>query len=219
MEISVDIQIQGRIILVLNKEDELMNVCDQTFKKYYRECLMYVESVNCLWADILLDYELRLIPKKNLNYGWCQWSGVKFIELNTYKLGFQDVAEIKDTILHEMAHAIHAEFSGSSDHSPEWRKYARAIGANPRATGKPCKAPKEYKYVIVAVDDGEIFGSFKRYLRKPRLNGWCIGEVIKGWYMTDHKELTKNRLKVIPWEEWTCFCDSYGIDYDTRNFL
>jgi predicted SprT family Zn-dependent metalloprotease len=37
-----------------------------------------------------------------------------------------------DTILHEIAHAIHFEETGDSDHSEGWKRVCVRIGANPK---------------------------------------------------------------------------------------
>lgn len=179
------------------------------YYRLYQDCLDRVLGLNPRWHKILASYEFRLTLTKSKYYGWCDWVS-RVIQLNTYKLDFQDEDEVIDTILHEMAHALHASYDGSSDHSPRWRYFAKAIGANPRATGKPCKAPKEYRFVWV-LWGGEIKKSYSAKFRKPR--NVPVGVRLPTMWWKGEKERTKGKLKLITWVEWVDFCDSYGLDY------
>ena len=60
-------------------------------------------------------------------YGLCQY-GPRLISLSHYFVELNDEAEIKDTILHEIAHALAGKAAG---HSWKWKQIARSIGAVP----------------------------------------------------------------------------------------
>ena len=47
--------------------------------------------------------------------------------------------ELRDTVLHEIAHAIAGISAG---HGPEWKSVARRIGATPKATARRTNAPE-----------------------------------------------------------------------------
>ena len=77
----------------------------------------------------------------------------KLTELN-------DVADVQDTILHEIAHAL---AGASNGHNEIWKRYARLIGAEPNRcySGKDIKTPKS-KWLLLCQEGCEI----KRH-RKP----------------------------------------------------
>ena len=57
-----------------------------------------------------------------------------------------------DTLLHEMAHAIHFLDEGGLDHGPRWRWWARRVGCEPRACRKgPVQRPREAGALITRV--------------------------------------------------------------------
>ena len=79
--------------------------------------------------------------------GRCHYT-TKVIALSSWYVKENNEAEIEDTILHEIAHAlawINDRFTG---HGKIWKDWARRIGANPKACSKSNLArPKNhYKY-------------------------------------------------------------------------
>lgn len=76
-----------------------------------------------------------------------------------------DLESLLDTILHEIAHLVtNQNYFNASAHGPQWRNYATALGANPRATQYV-----DHKYVIPSYlkDTVEPFyGKLK--LKKPK---------------------------------------------------
>ena len=184
------------------------------YYRLYHDCLDRVFEINPEWHTILASYDFILKLDKTKYYGWCDWA-IKQIQINQHKLDYQDEPEVIDTILHEMAHAIHAKYDGFSDHSPRWRHFAKSIGANPRATGKPCKAPKDYRFVWV-LWDGEIKKSYSAKTRKPR--NVPVNVRMPSMFWNGEKERTLGKLKLITWSEWVDFCDSYGLDYTDSLF-
>ena len=55
----------------------------------------------------------------------------KEIGLSTYHISNHSDADIRDTILHEIAHAIAGP---TAKHGTKWRAVARSVGARPRAS-------------------------------------------------------------------------------------
>jgi predicted SprT family Zn-dependent metalloprotease len=69
-------------------------------------------------------------------FGSCQ-HGTRTIALSRPLAEINEVAEVRDTILHEIAHALAGPGAG---HGPRWRKIARELGARPeRCTGADAK--------------------------------------------------------------------------------
>jgi len=64
--------------------------------------------------------------------------GKKRIDLSkTWFIDYSDEiedAELKDVILHEVAHALDYSRRGTSDHSRKWKRCAREVGADPSRT-------------------------------------------------------------------------------------
>jgi predicted SprT family Zn-dependent metalloprotease len=76
--------------------------------------------------------------KAKTTAGYCCWTR-KEITLSKHLVEFNNVVEINDTLLHEIAHAIDFIDRGTSDHSPRWVAIALAIGCN----GKRCYSKED----------------------------------------------------------------------------
>lgn len=76
-------------------------------------------------------------------------------------------AQISDTVLHEIAHALAWEQGRHAGHGPLWKAWCVALGATPRATAARCRefAPNPPKYRLQHRDTGEVF---REYARRPR---------------------------------------------------
>lgn len=59
--------------------------------------------------------------------GQCNYTK-RLITLSRYYVGMNDEREVRDTILHEIAHALTGPGHG---HGPKWKSTARKIGATP----------------------------------------------------------------------------------------
>jgi len=66
--------------------------------------------------------------------GMCRMS-TKDISLSVSHIENKNIDIIRDTILHEFAHAIAYELHSDTGHGAQWKKIARSIGAAPRAKG------------------------------------------------------------------------------------
>lgn len=87
-------------------------------------------------------------------YGLCK-NNIRLIVIDYrhVKTGTEEM--IKDTVLHEIAHALDKEYNGySSGHGRNWKRIAKRIGATPKATAKDTEDGlmnriKSSKYVII----------------------------------------------------------------------
>lgn len=99
--------------------------------------------------DLLGHWKFRWQNKK-VSLGTCSYQK-KEIRLSKWYVELNDEAEVRDTILHEIAHALSYERHGSKGigHGRLWKSICREIGATPRACskGKLNKPQNHYKYV------------------------------------------------------------------------
>ena len=98
---------------------------------------------------LLGNWKFRWQNKK-VSLGTCSYRK-KEIRLSKWYVELNDEAEVRDTILHEIAHALSYERHGSKGigHGRLWKSICREIGAIPRACskGKLNKPQNHYKYV------------------------------------------------------------------------
>jgi predicted SprT family Zn-dependent metalloprotease len=137
----------------------------------------------------------------------------KRIEISTPYLNVpgQNMAEMKDTVLHEIAHAIDVERRGTSDHSATWKHIARAVGADPTRTSDIVKSvPGRYKLTCPDPDcDLEVY-----MYRKPKVRKSCNrhGNTFDPTYeMEVHDTHTGERVHVEPRRRHTSLEDLIGF--------
>lgn len=93
--------------------------------------------------------------------GHCEWkivNGVltKTLRLSTHWTKVRDDADVRNTILHEIAHALAGLRAG---HGALWKHYAIQVGAKPvRCTSDPEGAKAVGKYAVVCLGEGETLG-------------------------------------------------------------
>lgn len=95
-----------------------------------------------------LGYTFRWTTKKSF-LGQCCYNSktiylsVPFVEINGIK-------EVRDTILHEIAHALASHYDDEENHGKIWKKWCRTVGAKPK---RACsKAKINYRYTIYCVE-------------------------------------------------------------------
>lgn len=91
-------------------------------------------------------------------YGVCSYR-TRTIQLSKFLTALQDYDSVKDTVLHELAHAL---AGGHAGHGPAWKAWCLKLGANPqRCTEMPAEQRKEVarlaKYQIVYVVDQQRY--------------------------------------------------------------
>lgn len=98
--------------------------------------------------------------------GYCRYS-TKTISMSRHFVNDMTEAEIREIILHEIAHALAGFKAG---HGPLWRATARTLGANPsRCYDGPVKSAAPAKWVGKC---GHCGHEVKMY-RKPRKDRSC----------------------------------------------
>ena len=80
--------------------------------------------------------------------GRCRKRGIdRVIELDVLYVRRHDEADVRDTILHEIAHALTPQ--NLKPHGPEWQRIAARIGAFPRKYGPASIAREHYQTPII----------------------------------------------------------------------
>jgi predicted SprT family Zn-dependent metalloprotease len=131
----------------------------------------------------------KLIRKWDLDFEWS-------FELNNAKKRFgvckcdkgiigiskplavrNDVEQVKDVILHEIAHALDWEERGDSDHSQHWKAWARKVGADPDRCYDPDEVVGvDYDYFHWCANCGHKYGRYRRNLKDELYTcGKCDG--------------------------------------------
>ena len=104
-------------------------------------------------------WTFKLSGTKNA-IGMCRHS-LKQIEFSKWFLN-SDPAEITDTLLHEIAHALVGKGHG---HNALWKAKAREVGADPYANKEDVVTTATYNYVMRCPSCGR---EWKRYRMKQR---------------------------------------------------
>jgi len=114
----------------------------------------------------LNDWRFILSSTKR-SVGRC-WYADKKIEYSTYYLHNSD-EEVKDTILHEIAHALAGNAAG---HNYMWKHYARLVGARPERCAPPeVTTSAKPNYVIRCESCGWETKRFR--MRRSNHGGMC----------------------------------------------
>lgn len=117
--------------------------------------------------DVLAGWRLFINPRLRAIMGKCSYH-TKTVHIAKWILGAVDEAEIMDTLLHEVAHAIVGHEAG---HGPKWKAQARKIGGRGNRLGKaPTKAipsrANGFKYGILCPNCGILEGH--GFYRRPK---------------------------------------------------
>jgi hypothetical protein len=124
-------------------------------------------------------------------FGVCK-HGPRVISMSEHLVKLNDRANVLDTVLHEIAHALAGPGAG---HGPLWKAKCREVGANPeRCYDSATVATPPAPWVGICEHCGPVAG---RHRRPKSLDGWkhkrCGGSIAfrqnrEGW--TKHKEAT-----------------------------
>jgi predicted SprT family Zn-dependent metalloprotease len=130
-------------------------------------------------------------------YGMCHYRK-REIQLSRVLTEVVSEAEVEDTILHEIAHAL----TPGCGHGRMWKMMARALGANPKSTRAFTEEEKQdmvvhYKWVMILKDEPDRI--IKGYHRKPNAS---MFESLPERYLRGRKAETKGRLMLVPVDEY-----------------
>lgn len=141
--------------------------------------LMYKHGLN----DWTFEFD-----RKKKGFGWCS-KNTKTICLSANLVKLNDEAQVTDTILHEIAHALDWIRNKQWGHGPTWKKICVEIGARPEQyfTEKTTVMDKP-KYIMKNVVTGQIVAKYYRFPSKVYQNQATYAEKNKPW--------TKGQLKL-----------------------
>lgn len=78
----------------------------------------------------LIEWELRISNQKR-HLGSCR-PRRKLISISKHFMETNSFNIMKDTLLHEIAHALHFLETGETNHGNGWKKYALKVGCEPK---------------------------------------------------------------------------------------
>ena len=170
---------------------------------WWKECSEKVKESFPHYIKYLAVYKLSFNQKKR-SFGTCYYGSITKIELSEVLCKNMTELEVKDTILHEMAHGIDAGLRGYSNHDKEWKKIAVQLGATPRSYSKVARGI-EYRYVCVLEkmnkDCVMQYGFNKKNART------MFNKKLDGLYIKGKKATTINKLKMLHWDDWVYYCE------------
>ncbi len=97
--------------------------------EYIKETKYRLERQYPFLSDWTVDFDHA---KKRA--GLCKMSS-KTISISNYHIENNSLSTVKDTVLHEFAHAIAFEIYGETAHGRDWKKVAETLGAQTKARG------------------------------------------------------------------------------------
>jgi predicted SprT family Zn-dependent metalloprotease len=104
--------------------------------------------------------------RRRRSLGYC-WYDMRRIELSIYLVERNGEAEILDTLLHEIAHALLGPGHG---HGPAWKRKCLEIGARPFRCGQVNMPAGRWQALCGGCGKG-----FHRYRKPKRMQGWFCG--------------------------------------------
>jgi predicted SprT family Zn-dependent metalloprotease len=131
-------------------------------ERYARRSQVRTLAIELMSRHGLNDWTFAFNRRKS-TLGLCRF-GMKAIELSIYLVDRNELDEIRDTILHEIAHALVGPGHG---HDAVWRRKAAEIGARPKRCGQALMPEGRWQARC-----GGCGQAFSRHRRPKRLRGW-----------------------------------------------
>jgi len=138
--------------------------------------------------------------RRRSSFGLCCYA-TKTIELSRPLTSIETQDHVKDTILHEIAHALAGPGTG---HGSAWRAHARRIGVKNVSSRSPLSKgvkPLDPKYVMID-PEGNII---RRYNRRPNAGTY---QKLPFMYMPGRYNETRGQIRIIPYTQYQqCFAE------------
>lgn len=129
--------------------------CEGTEKQraYLSSLIRFVRATSGYAAALPEDVQIRISRRMTSKLGSCTWVGASrriTISERLFRPGLEDV--IWETVKHELAHLAHqvTNAHGRTDHGPQWKSWARRLGARPE---RLC-TPEDVRRIEAAADRG-----------------------------------------------------------------
>ena len=108
-------------------------------------------------------------------FGLCQMNS-KEISLSSPLAKLNSEDEVRDTILHEIAHALAWElYHENCGHDERWQAICRRIGARPERTYDDEVVQPDLPWVLYHTETGEVFASYERKPSRDPAQMWWRG--------------------------------------------
>ena len=117
------------------------------------------ELVKSLMAEHKLRGWVFCYNRGKRTLGMCDFTR-KRIELSRYFTAHNDEAAVRDTALHEIAHALAGEKAG---HGPKWKAVCKRIGAKPERVDQTAVMPRGH-WSATCPNCGAVHRRFRRPL-------------------------------------------------------
>jgi len=137
-----------------------------------------LELVAKIQANLSLDYPF--LAEWSVSYdqakkraGACKFD-LKQIVISRQHIKLNPEVIVRDTLLHEFAHAIAYELYTESGHGEHWKKVAVKVGASPQSRGEFNLPTAPWQVVIYCQEKGLIEKVASRYRRSKQLEYYSI---------------------------------------------
>lgn len=107
----------------------------------------------------LIGWKVKINNRLTRALGRCCYT-TKTIELQGRYVKDNTVAQVTDTILHEIAHALAGHSAG---HGSEWKMWAVRVGAKPESTADSATINCKRKYQLAFVKSVNGFREYERF--------------------------------------------------------
>jgi predicted SprT family Zn-dependent metalloprotease len=107
--------------------------------------------------------------RRKRSLGLCRYRERR-IELSAHFVYSNDAAQVRETILHEIAHALAGEKAG---HGPLWKEMCRRVGAKPERCDHGVAVMPRGRWVARCGTCGKEYWRHRRPARRAKY--WCRG--------------------------------------------
>lgn len=125
---------------------------------------MHLNDAEDLAFDLMADYGLSTwnfgFDNAKLRCGQCSHAKRR-ITLSRHYVELNDEREVRDTILHEIAHAL----TPGAKHGPKWQAVARRLGATPKRCADASVSMPEARWELICTEGHSYGPRHRRYLR------------------------------------------------------
>lgn len=156
-------------------------------------------------AHGLLDWQFRFNNRKS-SLGLCQYHAQR-IELSRYLVRDNDEPAVRDTLLHEIAHALAGPDAG---HGPRWKAMCRRIGARPERVDCQAAMPKGDWHATCP----QCGAAYHRHRRPPGgVTHYCRTCRMDGPALVFQHRHTGETTAEVPFTGWLATCPGCGEQY------
>ncbi|WP_196138507.1 SprT-like domain-containing protein [Aliikangiella sp. G2MR2-5] len=154
----------------------------------------------------LKDWRIKLDSAKR-RAGACK-PVVKEITISRHHIEHNSFLIVKDTILHEIAHAINYELNKDISHGPNWKTIAKLIGATPKATGLFDIPEAPWLLVSVCSKTKTLKLIARRYRRRKNIRNFHLKgkpETLGSLYYLSNEDYSLYKKELKSFNELTFF--------------